>query len=228
MLASDPAWFHDARVLFLRPTEFWPARDHTPEERLNSMVRFVLYACLATALYTRKPKYILFGVVAVTLLSVAYSTCTPSPRWREPWKGRRPGIAAGVAPGDGVSDTGATTSSSCQRAPFGAAPGQPPCTMSTPNNPFANVLLTDLADNPARPPACKYDDQKDLIRDNFNRGLVRNVFDVYERENSQRQFVTMPVTTSTPDTVAFAQFCYGNMGRPTCKEDPSRCTGSRP
>ena len=102
------------------------------------------------------------------------------------------------------------------------------CTLSTPDNPFANVLLTDLADRPNRPPACKYDDQKDLIRDNFNRGLVRNVYDVYEKENSQRQWMINPVTTSTPDTVAFAQFCYGNAGRKTCKEDPSKCTGAFP
>jgi hypothetical protein len=59
------------------------------------------------------------------------------------------------------------------------------------------------------------------IRKNFNKGLFRNLDDVYEVENSQRQFVTMPVTTSAPDTIAFAEYLFGN--KKTCKEDPSLC-----
>ena len=75
-----------------------------------------------------------------------------------------------------------------------------------------------------RAPACDYDDMRADISKNFNEGLYRNITDVYDRENSQRQFMTNPVTTNIPDTVAFAQFAYGSEAR-GCKELPSQCTG---
>lgn len=98
------------------------------------------------------------------------------------------------------------------------------CQMSSPNNPFANVLLTDYADNPDRAPACDYDVMKKEIRRNFNRGLIRDAHDVFEKENSQRQYFSMPVTTTYPDTQSFAQWAYGT--KTGCKENPAACTGN--
>jgi hypothetical protein len=79
------------------------------------------------------------------------------------------------------------------------------------------------ADDPLRPPACNYDDMKQDIRRNFNRGLVRSSYDVFERENSQRQYYTMPVTTTFPDVRAFTNFL--GFSRETCKENTAMCTG---
>lgn len=103
--------------------------------------------------------------------------------------------------------------------PIRGADGPAKCTRPTKDNPFANALLTDLAKD--RSPACAYDSVKDTIRTHFNDGLIRNVEDVYETQNSQRQFYTMPVTTGVPDTGAFAQFLYGSAR--SCKEDMKYC-----
>jgi hypothetical protein len=224
LLESDLAWYQDLGVLPRRPNEFWPTRDHSAEERLNALVRLVAYASAASFMYRVQFKFVAFGMAAILVLSVVHA------RGHARWQGFAPSIAGGrgacrgpaecrVATGGAASSRGG--SRSAQRLPSA-------CTRSTRDNPFANMLLSDLARNPGRPPACKYDEHASLIRKNFNAGLVRNAFDIYEKENSQRQFMTMPVTTAAPDTVAFAQFCYGNAGRPTCKEDPSRCTGSFP
>jgi hypothetical protein len=97
------------------------------------------------------------------------------------------------------------------------------CSPSTPNNPFSNATVGALLDDEGRPPACSYDSPgvAQQIRKNFNKGLFRNLDDVYEVGNSQRQYVPQPVTTASPDTIAFGQFLFGNQS--TCKEDPSRC-----
>lgn len=205
MLASDDAWYNDIGVLARRPDEFWPTGEHTAEERLNALVRLVAYTSLGVFLYRTQAKFVAFGLGAVLLLSMVHMRDRRQPR------------------ADGGA--GKPVWRKAQSGPRGKAPA---CTLSTPNNPFANMLVSDLATNPGRPPACKYDDQADLIEKNFNQGLVRNMYDVYDRENSRRQFMTMPVTTASADTIAFAQFCYGNAGRSTCKEDPKRCTGAFP
>ncbi len=204
----DPVWYRDVRVLARRPAEFFPAADQTPEERVNSIVRLLLYCTAAVFVYSRQGRYAAFGLASVAVVSLAYRASLPERPGRQgrPGRATRPASVAGI-PVDDV------------------LPAQRECTPSTADNPFGNVLI---GDDPGRAPACPYDEQASVIRDNFNKGLVRNVYDVYEKENSQRQWMTNPVTTSTPDTIAFANFCYGNAGRRTCKEDPSKCTGSFP
>lgn len=227
MLAPDAVWYDDVRVLLRRPDEFWPAVDQSPEERLNSMVRLLLYAGLAVYAYGRNPNHLVFALASVVLVSLAYRGATeercgePGTRGRgcaRPLAGARAG-ALGIAADD---------YSHADRVPPKQQPRRLACTRSTPDNPFANFLVADLARDPGRPAACRYDEHKHEIETNFNRGLVRNAYDLYDKENSQRQFMTMPVTTSAPDTIAFAQFAYGGAGRRTCKEDPTRCTGAFP
>lgn len=215
MWAPDRAWYDDIRALPRRPDEFWPRAAHSSEERLNSIIRLIVYVTLGVSLYRGDVRYVTFGALAVTLVSLAHSSVFRSTR-------RHRRAADESFEEEAHPAMGGIRKRSSQK------PSALACTASTPRNPFANMLLTDLADDPGRPPACKYDDHKHLIHQNFNKGLVRNAYDVYDKENSQRQWMTMPVTTSAPDTIAFAQFCYGNAGRKTCKEDPSRCTGAFP
>lgn len=201
MLPADDVWYRDVSVLWRRAGEFFPCRDQSPEERVNSLVRLVLYCTLAVFALRRRPGHLAFGLGAAAVITLAYgggrdaSASAPG--------GGRASRAASMA-GRGVTDV--------QRA-------RRRCTASTPDNPFANMLPSDPAD---RPPACPYDEQADLIRRNFERGLVRNVYDVYDKE-TQGRWMTAPVTTMVPDVAAFAQFAYGNVGRKTCREDPSKC-----
>lgn len=210
---SDTAWYNDVAVLARRPDEFWPSRQQSDHERLNSLVRLVAYATLAVYLYRRNFKYLSFGLGAIAFLSLVHRFGGQAPR-------RGPALRVARPPAVRVS---------CGMAPGGrcAVAAAPACTRSTPDNPFGNVLLSELS-TPGRPPACNYDAHSAEIQRNFNRGLVRNVYDIYDKENSQRQFMTMPVTTTTADTIAFARFAYGGQGRPTCKESPGRCRGSFP
>lgn len=95
-------------------------------------------------------------------------------------------------------------------------------TWSTPENPFANVLVNEYG-KPLKPPPASADDMKEDIRANFNKGLFMELEDVYERGNSQRQFYSMPNGGGPPDTKAFRDFLYG--GAKNCKLNPSQCTG---
>lgn len=249
MLASDGVWYHDVHALTRRPREFWPGADQSPAERLNSVVRLAAYITLALSVYRRDSRYFMAALVFIAVASVAFHRRRKRFAWQHHGtQGSEHAYKASAKAASAKAEAFAPASphvSPLSHAPFPShmppphpmagtpvpsfsRPDHHACTLSTPDNPFANMLVSDLATNPGRPPACKYDVHKHLIRENFNRGLVRNAYDVYEKENSQRQFMTMPVTTSVPDTLAFARFCYGNAGRPTCKEDPSRCTGNFP
>ena len=200
---AEPIWYHNPRVLVTGWRGFFPSRDMSPTERVNSFVRLFLYVSIALALYSRKPMYLVAGMAASSIVSLAYSS--------------------GAA---GAQETADYENEPVGRRPSSVAAGPQRCTRPTKENPFANMMLSDLADDPDRSAACAYDDVKYEIRDHFNDGLPRNITDVYEKENSQRQYMTMPVTRAIADTKAFAEFAYGSLGIEGCKEDPARCTGN--
>ena len=95
------------------------------------------------------------------------------------------------------------------------------CTNTTKQNPFMNVLMSDYANNPERPEACK-DNNKEEIEDNFNENLYRDVSDVWNKSHSQRQFYTMPNTKIPNDQKGFAEWLY-KINHKTCKEDTKEC-----
>lgn len=201
-MPSEPIWYLEPRVLVTGWRGFFPTRDMSAPERVNSFVRLFLYAGLALFAYSRKPLYLVVCLAAAAIVSLAYSS-------------RSAGEASAYAEGPPVGQ---------RRPSVAAAPER--CTRPSRENPFANMMLSDLADNPDRSAACAYDDVKDDIEQYFNEDLPRNLTDVYSKENSQRQYMTMPVTRAIADTKAFAEFAYGSLGVRGCKEDNSRCTGN--
>lgn len=206
MLGSDAAWYEDVRVLWRRPAEFFPAAGHTDAERLNAFVRLIAYITATTALVTGRSEHVLAGIAVAAALSLSHRYGGGSNK-----KGRPEPVA--------WNEQAFFRNSSPQRGDGGPPGG---CTASSATNPFANRLVGDPAD---RPEACKYDTHAASVEKHFNAGLVRDVYDVYDKQNGRRQFMTMPVTGLVPDTLAFARYCYGSAGRRTCKEDTSKCTG---
>ena len=198
---TEPIWYQNPRVLVTGWRGFFPTRDMSATERVNSLVRLFLYVSIALSLYSQKPMYLVAGMAASSIISLAYSSSS-------------------------TTNTASYGTEPVGQRPRSVAAGPRRCTRPTRENPFANMMLSDLADDPDRSAACAYDDVKDEIRQHFNDGLPRNITDVYEKENSQRQYMTMPVTRAIADTKAFAEFAYGSLGIEGCKEDPARCTGN--
>lgn len=95
-----------------------------------------------------------------------------------------------------------------------SAPMQQP----TQNNPFMNVLMTDYAGNPERPPAADVEDPKVKVQmeKHFSNGLYRDIDDVWDHNNSQRQFYTNPATTIPNDRDSFMKWCWNTPY--TCKD----------
>lgn len=175
---NDPAWYVDPRVLANRPLEFFPARGMTPAERLNSMVRFVAYACIGIAIYRNDPHSLVIGAVIIVVISTLMGMGTRS-------KGQGPKWTRGIA----------------ERAA---------CTVPTPDNPFANVLASEYMSS--KPAACRVTTASiNASQAYFDRGLIREISDVYKNRASDRQFVTMPATgdNGTPDTLAFRNYLFG-------------------
>lgn len=98
------------------------------------------------------------------------------------------------------------------------------CRKPTVDNPFTNIVFSDYLDasNVAEP--CNIDDkniQSDM-QNLYNSTIYRSLQDVFERENSQRMFYTVPIRTIPNDQTEFANWLYKT--GPTCKENSQNCT----
>lgn len=95
------------------------------------------------------------------------------------------------------------------------------CQIPTLNNPFMNLLSSDLSSDKEKLPACKIDDHDGEMTKLLNDKIFKDPNDIYNRGHTQRMFYTMPVTTITNDQKGFAEWLYKST--PTCKEDPTKC-----
>lgn len=95
------------------------------------------------------------------------------------------------------------------------------CRKPTPANPFMNPTANDFGIE-MPPQACNIDDEdiRDKVTTSFNQDLFMDVSDLFERQNSQRQFYAIP-GSNYPDTIGFANWLYSPES--TCKINQSKC-----
>ena len=94
------------------------------------------------------------------------------------------------------------------------------CRIPTKNNPFMNPGINEYGNDSISPPkSCPSYNNKSIqrrVEDMFNDELYRDVNDVFNKNNSQRQFYTVPGNQIPNDQGSYAQWLYGRP--PSCKE----------
>jgi hypothetical protein len=176
-MKDDSFWTSDVSILFTsrRLVEFFPTADQTVSERLNAISRLIIYISAALAIYRSNHTPLVFGMFLLFMIHLLWTNKTKSPETFEDLL---------IPPAEVV---------------------EPPqqesgCVMPTAENPFMNFLLQD---QPNRAAACKGPGVQEIAANLLNKQLFDDVDDLFDRNNNQRMFMTMPVTTNTPDTEKF-------------------------
>jgi hypothetical protein len=97
------------------------------------------------------------------------------------------------------------------------------CRKPTVDNPFTNIVFTDYLDSGNLAEPCNVDDAniQNQMQNLYNSSIYRNLEDVWERENSQRMFYTVPIQTVPNSQTDFANWLYKT--GPSCKENTQYC-----
>ena len=92
------------------------------------------------------------------------------------------------------------------------------CRLPSKDNPFMNPTFGDYTNGNMIKSCNSYDNSvvRNMSNEYFNNDLYRNPDDIFNKENSQREFYTMPVNSIMNDTIKFAEWCYKTP--PTCGE----------
>lgn len=194
ILTGEKIWFQDLKR-FISPSnydKFFPGKEMMFVEQLNSLMRFALYFSVLVFII-KKDTNIFFVPIFIAGFTYMLYTVDTKNKHMEKFYIKSQGLQKDVH-----------TKEMC------AAP--------TKDNPFMNVLVSDYAENPQRKKACSITQGKTKknVKKLFENNLYRDVSDIYNKNASDRNFYTTPITTIPNDQNAFAQYCFG-MGK-TCKQ----------
>ena len=211
-------WFNQPSILFNKDSilQLWPTQKMTFESKLNTISRLVITMSILGFLFTRNFNLIIIGSITLAIIVTLY-------------KLRKQKIVSSLVKKEGFSGNNIPTSSnqmttnpitleSVLRSNFHP---------TTKKNPFGNVLLTDIGDNPDRQAAAPsfnpdvYTDIDHAVKQQtqmLNPGIINttkqiygDLKDNYDLDNSMMRFYSTANTRVDNDQGAFANWLYGNM-----------------
>jgi hypothetical protein len=219
---TTPFWSNDPTILFNKESilQVWPTQQMTFEAKLNAISRIVIVMSLLGFIFTRNWNLIIIGIVTLAIIFTLY-------------KLRKQSLVSSLIKKEGFSVNPSMQPSALSPSPMLTDPVTLKSVLrsnfhpTTKKNPFGNVLLTDINDDPNRlaaPPSFNpdvYDDIDKAVKKqtqmlnpgiiNTNKQLYGDLKDNYDLDNSMMQFYSMPNTRVTNDQGAYAEYLYGNM-----------------
>lgn len=199
-MIKTPFWYNNISVLYSKDsiTEIFPSKRFDILRKLNSIVRLSFLYAIIMYFIKRDSKYLMipFIIMGITWLV-----------WYKQEDIHTDEIMK-ESMSDKLDDLVKLNDLNTE------------CRVPTKDNPFMNPGLSDYGTNlPPSPKSCpSYNNigVQRRVEELFNEDLYRDVNDIFNKNNSQRQFYTVPGNQVPNDQGSFAQWCYGTP--PTCKE----------
>lgn len=189
-------WMDRYEILWEYPEEWIPEMYLPPNRRRNAFVRASIYLGLILLLFTGSVNMLLLPLIVMVVTGVTRGMDSKDKKEQEENKVGKEGFVVGL--GD-----------------------KPHYIEPSIDNPYMNPLLTDYLTQPNREavnkaPGVDQNMISSVSKAAFDENLFRDVSDVYDKMNSQRQFYQVPNTRIPNDQTEFAKWLYGTP--PTCKE----------
>lgn len=215
-----PFWTNQPSILWEEASDFYPfhpvARKCT-STALNSFTRFGLYLSIVLSIVCMNIAYINIGVGIAIVSIAAYYGMLGQGKLREgfadqniivgPTMFRNSNVPTNIVSGDITGK------------PIEDVIGITDRTMPTGKNPFMNLLLNEIKDNPTKPPALNVDTPEisRQLSDQFQTSIYNDPNDVFQHSQNQRLWVVQPNTSIPNDRESFQNWLYRTPGK-TCKE----------
>jgi hypothetical protein len=221
-------WSNDPTVLFNKEyiLELWPTTNMCYEQKLNSITRLVILITILGYILTMSERILLVGGLTLAVIFVLFNMRKQkiTKEMLNEGFGVQGNEVTGMFDKKPASYVNPVTLDSVLKSEFKEG---------TKKNPFSNVLLTQINDDPERksaPPSFNVDCDEDITKNikrsvqmmnpgikNTNKQLFGDLFQEFELDQSNRAFFSTANTRVQPgDQASFAQFLYGTM--PSAKE----------
>lgn len=206
-LDLEPFWSRDLRVLFR--SNVIPLETMSYNEQLNAISRLVILLSILGFVVYNRITFIYIGLSTLFLLFAFYVLRN---------KGLKKSSIEGFDTQANYDKQEKSVLNKDLRENF--------CQITS-DNPFGNVLLTDIQDNPEKksaPPSFNVDVSNSINNavmrqtqilnpeiENTDNQIYGDLWEKYNLDNSLMQFYSTSNTRVTSDQGAFAEYLYGNM-----------------
>jgi hypothetical protein len=211
-------WFDDPTILFNKNYifELWPTMDMCYEQKMNAISRLVILITILGYILTTSQRILAVGVLTLVVVYILFKT--------RKQKITNEMLTEGFASQTNVDVVG-------EPVPLDAVL-KTEFKQGNKKNPFSNVLLTQIGDEPDRksaPPTFNVDVDEDITKNvkraiqmmnpgikNTNKQLFGDLYQEFELDNCLRVFNSTPNSRVENDGISYAKFLYGDM--PSAKE----------
>ena len=209
-------WSNNPSVLFNKEhiLELWPTMDMCYEQKLNSITRLIIFITFLGYILTMSERILIVGALSLAVIFVLFNM-----RKQKITKDMfNEGFDVGTFHKKRDAYINPITLDSVLKTEFKEG---------TKKNPFSNVLLTQIKDDPERksaPPAFNVDVDEDISKNvkrsvqmmnpgikNTNKQLFGDLYQEFELDNSNRAFFSTANTRIENDQSAYAEFLYNDM-----------------
>jgi len=227
-------WSNDPTILFNKDSifELWPTTSMCYEEKLNAISRLIILLTILGYILTMSMRILAVGALTLLVIFILYNMRKQklTKDMLENFEDKssvQGNEVTGMFDNKPKSFINPVTLDAVLRTEFKEG---------TKKNPFSNVLLTQINDEPERkaaPPSFNVDVDEDITKNvkravqmmnpgikNTNKQLFGDLWQQFQLDQANRVFNSTPNTKICNDQGAFGEYLYGFM--PSSKEsDPS-------
>ena len=234
---TTPFWSNEPTILFNTDNilQVWPQPSMSFEAKLNAISRFVIVLSILGFVFTMRPHFLVIGAITLAIILSLYkyrkqtivnglteNFSNQEKKDASNKKNKNKKNVRKITPTTFTTDP--VTLESMLRSEFHP---------TTKQNPFGNVLLTDIMDDPERKaaaPSFNPDVHEDITTAvkkqtqmlnpdiiSTNKQLYGDLKDNYDLDMSMQRFYSNANTRIGSDQGSFGTWLYGNM--PSAKED---------
>jgi hypothetical protein len=219
---STQFWTNEPTILLNKEYIFdlWPTSNMDYEQKLNAITRLIIIITILGYILTSSMRILVAGIVTIIVIFVMYKMRKQkltSEIMKEGFK--ITGNESSGLYGDKTKTiTNPETLQTALKSEF---------KLGNKKNPFSNVLLTDIMDDPDRnaaPPSFNPEVDVDITKNikksvqfmnpgikNTNKQLYGELWENFELDQSNRAFFSTANTRVVNDQGAFSKFLYGDM-----------------
>jgi len=217
-IMSIPFWSNDPTVLFNKQyiLEVFPTSDMYYEQKMNAVTRMIIVISILGYIYTRSIRIPIAGASMIVVIYFLFRS--------RKYKVTRDMVHEGFTSSPDTSViVNPETLESVLRSEYKEG---------NKKNPFSNVLLTQITDEPNRksaPPSFNPEIDEDITRNvkkavqfmnpeikNTSKQLYGDLYENFELDQSNRAFFSTANTRVENDQESFGKYLYGDM--PSSKE----------
>ena len=200
----SPFWYNNPKILVEQNYlfEIFPVKEYDMVRKLNAIMRFSIYYTIIVYLYNKNTN--IFAIPLIVGIVTYFIFKNNSSIQKE-----------------NIMNNLKNDNTLYEEIPLDVSTlsHNVGCQIPTKDNPFMNTPYFDIAADKDLPKSCTSYDNKGIqrkIETEFDKGLYKNYTDIFGKENSQRQFFSIPYRDGVPDQPAFAHWLYRTTD--TCKE----------